>query len=178
MLKPSMKGVLFPIQSNLGNILPFLKLYSSFANDRTNRSDRSPVLVFASNVFHTKPFLFVLKLFSFALPTVKKIICSWLFICFIFIETNNFGIYYDLPNNTFYLDIDHRMCSLRGYICLGHVMCYAVMFSKTLRVNRLFNSSLRQTMNPTLVSTRSQLTLIGFIVGLTLVYSTVWGFFT
>lgn len=67
---------------------------------------------------------------------------------------------------------------MRGYTCLGHVTCYAVMVSKTLRVNRLFNSSLRETMNPTFVSTRSQLLVIGFILGLSIVFSTIWGFFT
>lgn len=76
----------------------------------------------------------------------------------------------------FSLHIDNLVCSLRGYTRLGHVMCYAVIFSKTLRVNRLFNSSLRETMNPTFVSTRSHLAIISFIVGFTLTYSTVWGF--
>ncbi|PFX26902.1 Metabotropic glutamate receptor 4 [Stylophora pistillata] len=76
------------------------------------------------------------------------------------------------------MEPDKRVCSLRGYNCLGHVTCYAVMTSKALRVNRLFNSSLLKTLNPTFVSTRSQLGFIGFILGIALLFSTIWGFFT
>lgn len=87
-----------------------------------------------------------------------------------------------VPDNlieyVYVLSLDKRVCSLRGYTCLGHVTCYAVMTSKVLRVNRLFNSSLRKTLNPTFVSTRSQLGFIGFILGIALLFSTIWGFFT
>ena len=77
-----------------------------------------------------------------------------------------------------FFHIDPRICSLKGYICLGHVTCYAAMFSKTLRVNRLFNSTLRETMNPTFVSTLSQLALIAIVLGITVAFATLWGIFT